>query len=163
MIASSGYNSGGRSILPADRRNTGSLILLLPSGCLVVLLGALIAGLSLDVPANASSWKLRVKVVALSGAFGGGLGGTIGMCAVLLTAIVLARSLGGVPGLTVAVRGVAAWLLVVVLLSTIADISSFGDTGGAGYVSGQLAADCGTLVVIAGTAVMAAASRADFE
>jgi hypothetical protein len=129
---------------------------LIPTGCLLLLVGALIAGLTLDIGAHAPSWELRVKVISLNGAFGGGLGGPLALSAALLAALVIGRSAGGLPGVATAICVAAGWLVVVTLLSTIADVSTISSTDDGGYAVGQLLADLGTLVVVGATAVFAA-------
>ncbi len=73
-----GVRHGDHPVTESERRNdlydgdhvVRPIAFLIPAGCLVVLFGALIAGLALHVGSNPEPWKLRVKVVALSGPLG---------------------------------------------------------------------------------------------
>lgn len=118
-----------------DRRTAGPILLLIPTACLVVLAGALIAGLALDVGGSqsGSSWELRAKVAALSGVFGGGAAPAFGLAGVLLAALILARLGDHVPGLGSAVCVAAGWLAVVTAVSIAVDVSFLtGDEKGIG-------------------------------
>ncbi len=139
---------------------SGSILLLIPTACLVVLAGALVSGLALDVGGlrSGSSWELRAKVVALSGVFGGGAAPAFGLAGVLLAALILARLGGGVPGLGAAVCVAAVWLAVVTAVSIAVDVSFLtGDEkgiGGTGFMVGSLLGDIGALTVACVTAAI---------
>jgi len=146
------------------RRASGSILLLVPIACLVVLAGALVAGLSLDAGRlpGGSTWELRAKVVALSGLFGGGAAPAFGLAGALLAALILGRSDDGGHGLGAIVCVAAGWLAAVTALSIAVDVSLLtGDdlgVGGTGYLIGQLLGDIG-LLTIAGTTVALAVRR----
>ncbi len=140
-------------------------MLLIPTACLVVLAGGLVAGLTLDVGGSrsATSWEIRAKVVALSGLLGGGAAPAFGLAGVLLVALVLGRLSDGIPGLATAVCVAASWLAVVTGLSIVVDVlfltannPSIG--GGDGFIIGQLLGDLGALTVAGAVAAMSGLS-----
>ncbi len=139
---------------------SGPILLLLPTACLVVLAGALLAGLTLDIGGSrsGSAWEARAKVAALSGIFGGGAAPAFGLAGVLLAALVLGRVGDHVPGLGAAVCAAAGWLAVVTAVSIAVDVSLLtGNTesiGGTGYLVGQVLGDIGALTVAGATAAL---------
>ncbi|MEA2826908.1 MAG: hypothetical protein QOG43_1347 [Actinomycetota bacterium] len=133
-------------------------------GCLLVLAGALIAGLTISgIARDDDVWKLRAKIVGLSGFVfgGGGGGGAVAVGAALLVGAVLAAGTAARAGAARLLVGVAAgWLAVVATLSVVVDLTVLDHAENAlGAVIGGAVSDLGAVVLAGGALYLALRSR----
>ncbi len=136
-----------------------TVALVIATACLLVLAGALISGLTLDgISGDDDSWKLRAKIVGLSGfSFAGGGGGGIAVGAALAVGAVLAAGSAALAATARLMVGVAAgWLVAVGAAVVVVDVMIAADADDSlGFVLGGTLSDVGTAVLAAGALVLA--------